>query len=235
MFTYFANRNNAVSTLTLVEHTTIDDRLNPTGVVTQIFFAPDQARFNLEVKRSKFGVVFEILLTANIPRLQAGLKLNSETKNKRFVFFIKDNNGSQYAFGKKNKGYKLEIGAEVSNTLNTIVLSCNVTTSVIFELTEELEQLNSTDYVITNTIILACDNGEIITENKTVSLNDGDTFTHSLNSTEVAVSFFENGVQRLDIAYEIINTGLIKAYIPLPDQAGYTFVGEVFIEKRATL
>lgn len=66
------------------------------------------------------------------------------------------------------------------------------------------------------------------------SLADGDSFTHSLNSTKLCVSFYDaSGIQQFDIRWAPNGVNAIYIYLPLLESGTNTFTGEIFIQKRA--
>lgn len=72
-------------------------------------------------------------------------------------------------------------------------------------------------------------------QNITVTaIADSAEVSHTLNATKLCITFYDdNGQQRHDIGYEIIDNTKIKIYLPLLDEeAPATFSGDIFIIKR---
>lgn len=65
-------------------------------------------------------------------------------------------------------------------------------------------------------------------------VENGDSFTHSMNSTKLEVTFYgTDGVLRNDIAWEPNGLNAIYVYLPLPESGSAIFDGDIYIKKRA--
>jgi hypothetical protein len=233
MFNKFAQNNANITALKLVEHSQYSTDGDIVGPFTEVYFAPDQARISLTPSRGPQGLTYNYQVSAKIPALQSAIRLVAETNYNRYVVIVTDANGTSYVLGQYRRGYRISINGEVNETENTLMLNLAVTSGLPFHISEELQNAINADFVIMNTIMIACNSTEAISENKTVfNLGDGDTISHSLNSESIAITFFENGIKRDDVVGTPITPSVIKATLPTPDGTSYTFTGEVFIEKR---
>jgi hypothetical protein len=233
MFSKFTQNNANITSLMLIEHSQYSADGYIVGTSTEVHFAPNQARISLLPSRGPQGLTYNYQVSAKIPAVQAAVQLAAQTNYTRYVLIVTDTNGSSYILGQYRKGYRISINGEINEAENTLMLNLAVTSGLPFHIAEQLETALNADFVITNTIMIACNSSEAISENKLVAnLADGDTISHSLNTDAIAVTFFENGIKRDDIVGTPLTASQIKATLPTPDGTPYTFTGEVFIEKR---
>jgi hypothetical protein len=136
MFNNYKYNVASIYQITMVEHSQLDESLNIIGPQIIIPFAPDQATLKLAIITSERGVSIDYSFTANIPRVQYAIRIMAEIAYSRYVFFLTDNNGTEYIIGKKNKGYRITMDGEISPDINNLVFKFDVRTSEIFDIKE---------------------------------------------------------------------------------------------------
>jgi hypothetical protein len=231
MFSVFKQNISGIQTMHLVEHSDagLDDDVFAEN--TKIHFAPDSLSFSVVPERSQNGVVHNYNLSTKIPKTQAALKLAAETKYTRYVIYLNDQNGSTIKLGRRNKGYRIALSAEVNQDQNSMSLNLSNKSALEIDIVEDLETPLNINYVITNTVIQNCKGTEVLAENiALVNVTDGYIVNHNVNSEAVALSFFGN---RSDIIGVPTSPSQIKLIIPLIDgDPNIAFTGDIFIEKR---
>jgi hypothetical protein len=182
-------------------------------------------------ERSQNGVVHSYNISTKIPKTQASLKLAAEIKYTRYVIYLSDQNGSTIKLGRRNKGYRIDLSAEVNQEQNSMSLNLSNKSALEFEIVEDLDTPLNINYVITSTVIQNCKGTEVLAENiELVNVTDGYIVNHNVNSEAVALSFFGN---RTDIIGVPTSPSQIKIIIPLIDSdPNIAFTGDIFIEKR---
>jgi hypothetical protein len=134
MFSEFQSNVASIQSITMIDHTGIDDNFNVTGAAITIPFAPDQANITITPTTSQNGVKYIYTAEMNIPRLQFAIKSIAETLYKRYVFIITDNNGSILQLGRRNKGYKINVSGSIGADSNNMTLGFTAESSQTFEL-----------------------------------------------------------------------------------------------------
>lgn len=62
---------------------------------------------------------------------------------------------------------------------------------------------------------------------------DGASFTHSMDSTKLCVSFYNAaGIEQYDIRWAPNGVNAIYVYLPVLETGTNTFTGDIFIQKR---